>query len=123
LNINRTESPFKWTGFRGAGHDEDLFSVQFLDQAVGWAVGGNGTILATIDGGQNWQAQKAPTDQNLFSVYFLDQTNGWAVGWSGTILATTDGGKSWETRETDVTALLSDVAFQPDGAKGISADR
>jgi len=40
------------------------------------------------------------------------------VGWSGTILATTDGGKSWETRETDVTALLSDVAFQPDGAKG-----
>jgi len=20
MNINRTESPFKWTGFRGAGH-------------------------------------------------------------------------------------------------------
>ena len=24
VNINRTESPFKWTGFRGAGHEHDV---------------------------------------------------------------------------------------------------
>ena len=31
-----------------------LRSVFFLDQARGWAVGANGTILATQDGGRHW---------------------------------------------------------------------
>ncbi len=31
MNINRTESPFKWTGFRGAGHEIGL-AVMPVDQ-------------------------------------------------------------------------------------------
>ena len=69
----------------------------FSDTRHGWAVGDNSTyrrgrILATSDGGIDWQAQKIQTDEALLGVAFPDATHGWVVGWYGTILATSNGG-------------------------------
>ena len=72
-----------------------LNSVYFSDAQRGWAVGGNGTIVVTTDGGATWSAQTSGTSDGLNSVYFSDAQRGWAVGSTGTIVATTDGGATW----------------------------
>ncbi len=73
----------------------DLTDVFFIDTSRGWAVGRDGTILATNDAGQNWQPQSSGTKAWLYSVQFLNDGRGWAVGDDGTILATNDAGQNW----------------------------
>jgi len=74
------------------GHS--LLAVDFPSISCGWAVGQNGTILATSDGGGSWSTQFAPTGDDLRGVSFVDDKNGWAVG-GDCILHTDNGGKSW----------------------------
>jgi photosystem II stability/assembly factor-like uncharacterized protein len=65
---------------------------------IGWAVGTNGTIVHTTDGGTTWTGQSNPlsgTTIVLRGVEFTDATTGWAVGLGGTILHTIDGGSNW----------------------------
>ena len=95
----------------------DLSAVTFVDATHGWAVGGNGVILATADGGATWSAQSSGSDAGLSDVAFPDATHGWAVGGNGVILATADGGATWSAQSSGSDAGLSDVAF-PDATHG-----
>ena len=57
------------------------------DGQRGWAVGDDGTVLATKNGGESWQAQTSGTTKSLTSVYFAaDGQRGWAVEQDGTVL-------------------------------------
>jgi hypothetical protein len=40
----------------------NLIGVHFVGPKRGWAVGSDGTILHTIDGGQSWQPQSGSTN-------------------------------------------------------------
>lgn len=91
-----------------------LTSVYFPTPKLGWAVGHNGVILHSQDGGASWTVQRADGDANsdkagapLLGVWFSDPSNGLAVGAYGYLLATTDGGASW----TDHSAAVEN----PDG--------
>ncbi len=80
-----------------------LSSVHFTDNNTGWAVGWNGTILKTTDGGTNWNPQSSGMIDVLSSVFFIDQNYGWAVGTNmmtnlGLLLITTNGGTNWASQ-------------------------
>lgn len=77
-----------------------LTSVFFIDDKRGWAVGHDGTVIGSSDGGENWQIlrQKHGEDQVLMSVWFEDAEHGLAVGQFGLALETRDGGKTWAER-------------------------
>ena len=57
-----------------------------MDGDNGWAVGANGTIIKTTNGGATWKVQPSGTTKNLHSVHFPSPRRGWAVGDDGTIL-------------------------------------
>ena len=78
-----------------SGTTEWLMGVSFTDANNGTAVGGNGTILRTTDGGENWVSQTSGTNNILYGVSFTDANNGTAVGDSVTIIRTIDGGGNW----------------------------
>ncbi len=74
-----------------------LVSISFPDASNGWAVGKNGDILHSSDGGISWNPQQQNvTTNNLNSVFFVNNQEGWAVG-SGVVLHTVDGGLAWGT--------------------------
>src|ERR1700687_2046780 len=50
---------------------DDLFGVSFVNAQQGWAVGGFGDIVHTMDGGVNWDIQIVDTSVDLFSVKFV----------------------------------------------------
>lgn len=99
-----------WTAQTG-GLGYDLRDVSFVSATHGWAVGGSGTILRTVDGGATWQTQSSGTSQRLNDVHFVDASNGWAVGDGGVILRTSNGGVTWTPQASGTTADLSAVAF------------
>ncbi len=77
----------------------DFTAVVFIDDKHGWAVGTDGVIVSTADGGKHWglQRQTFGTDERLFSVMFITPTDGFAVGSFGLCLKTNDGGANWVT--------------------------
>jgi photosystem II stability/assembly factor-like uncharacterized protein len=86
----------------GALHD-----LTFVDKKIGWAVG-DGTILATVDGGAHWSSQyQGPA--HLSKVDAVDGTHVWALG-GGTLLATADGGRCWRWLP-ELSSSLASVHF------------
>lgn len=88
-----------------------LTDIQFVDAQHGWAVGGNGSIVATANGGAAWKAQASGTTEMLQAVDFVDAQYGWAVGSEGTILATTNGGVTWTKQSSGYNEVLWGVSF------------
>jgi len=74
-----------------------LTGVSFADARHGWAVGHDGVILATTDGGLTWQHQDNGKDLETvyLDVLFRDAQHGFAVGAYGKFMATADDGKTW----------------------------
>ena len=96
-----------------------LTGVSFGDAQHGWAVGHDGVILATTDGGLTWAHQKADTDLEtvLLDVYFSDAQHGMVVGAYGKCFATHDGGKSWQTVAASADELHFNQIVPGDGGR------
>lgn len=89
-----------------------LYAISFNDAMTGTAVGKDGTILRTTDGGSTWSQQNSGTTRILEAVSFSDVNTGTVVGSSGTILRTTDGGSTWNQQNSGVTSnFILGVSF------------
>ena len=99
--------------------DATLRAIQFIDAKEGWAVGDEGVVWHTIDGGQTWEWQSTGIRASLRSVCFLDPYTGWAVGRQelpgggsvGVVLFTRDGGVAWKRLLVNALPGLNQVRF------------
>jgi len=106
--------------------DAALHAVQFVDRQEGWAVGDEGVIWHTINGGQNWERQPSGVAASLRSVCFLNPYTGWIVGREelpitepggvsprslGVLLFTKDGGLTWRQTALNTLPGLNSVRF------------
>lgn len=113
--IGTTNGGIDWY-LKVSGLNRAFYSIFFIDDNVGWVAGGgyigDGIILKTTDGGENWVQQAA--SQYLLSLkdlHFIDYDYGWAVGSVGTIIKTTDGGSTWIKQGGVSNSLLTSVYF------------
>jgi photosystem II stability/assembly factor-like uncharacterized protein len=100
--------------------DAALHAVQFVDREEGWAVGDEGVIWHTIDGGRTWERQPTGVRTSLRSVHFLTPYTGWVVGREeqpygagsvGVVLFTSDGGLKWRRAGENTLPGLNHVHF------------
>ena len=85
--------------------DYQLNGIIYKDLSHVIAVGDDGIIIKSIDGGINWSLQNSQTTSHLYSVSFTDSLNGTAAGgfspWDGIIIHTSDGGNTWYVQFKD----------------------
>ncbi|HEU5316964.1 MAG TPA: YCF48-related protein [Chloroflexota bacterium] len=79
----------------GQAAPRDPLGFSFPSVNRGFAVGQQGQIFRTDDGGTTWTRQTSGTTQRLRGVQFQDENTGYAVGDDGTILVTNNGGDTW----------------------------
>jgi photosystem II stability/assembly factor-like uncharacterized protein len=100
--------------------DAALHAVQFVDENEGWAVGDEGVLWHTVDGGQNWERQPTGIRASLRSVHFLNPYTGWiagreelpnGAGSAGVLLFTSDGGLKWRRLGSNAFPGLNRVRF------------
>jgi photosystem II stability/assembly factor-like uncharacterized protein len=99
-----SESRRDWRQVANVPTRSTLTAVAAVGNMV-WAVGHEGVIVHSQDGGQTWVRQRvAPFDKNsidltngapLLDVLFLDEKRGYAIGAYSLMLVTTDGGQTW----------------------------
>jgi photosystem II stability/assembly factor-like uncharacterized protein len=105
--------------------DPIFYSVDFLDENVGWVGGEFGQIRVTEDGGTTWGAQHSsllgakyrdimslPT---ILCLRMRDRQSGVAVGTYGAIITTADGGQTWNFYQSPVAEPLYDIKYLADG--------
>ena len=100
-----------WEIARQADFETHFEDVTFIDAQNGWAVGYQGTIVHTTDGGAHWESQTSGTSTWLQGITFFSSTEGWAVGQGGIILHTTDSGNNWEAQTSGTSNDLWGVTF------------
>ncbi len=88
-----------------------LLSVHFENAELGWAVGQDGVIVKTTDGGYTWISQNSGTDDYLNYVEFVNENVGWVIGTGPTILKTTNGGASWFSQLGTISTTLWSASF------------
>jgi hypothetical protein len=105
---------------------QDIF---FVDKSIGYAVGLDGMIKKTSNGGQTWISQESGTTLNLTSVFFFNNSLGFATGEymtqcsgndcnkSSVFLKTINGGQNWTKEFKPGIARFYDLWFfnQNDG--------
>lgn len=80
-----------------------LTSIKFVSANQGFAVGHQGTILATKNAGKSWQlVQHNPELPPLLSLGFVNKHLGFAVGAYGLAFKTQDGGNNWQEITDDL---------------------
>ncbi len=76
-----------------------LKKIFFLNENTGYAVGTNGTILKTTDGGNIWTSKNSGVTNTLYDIHFVNNNIGYAVGTKDNngelVIKTVDGGDSW----------------------------
>lgn len=110
--------------------DAPLRAVQFVDKNEGWAVGDEGVVWHTIDGGRNWEFQPTGTRASLRGMHFLTPFTGWIVGReelptgssAGVVLFTNDGGLKWHPMTQNVLPGLNCVKFFNDKEGIVAGD-
>ncbi|MCG3164302.1 MAG: Ycf48-like protein [Bacteroidia bacterium] len=96
--------------------------AHFINSTTGFAVGGKGTILKTVNGGNSWAEVNSPIDTVDFNaVYFIDANTGFVAGGNyaqfdtvnstRTILKTIDGGNNWSIILNEHGGWLNDIEF------------
>jgi photosystem II stability/assembly factor-like uncharacterized protein len=95
----------------GATDSTSWGDVCFATPRLGWAVSARGAILATVDGGAHWTAQRRGSRSGYYDIDTVSTSTVWVVGAHGTILRTRNGGKTWVSLSSGTTKNLWTVQF------------
>jgi len=89
-----------------------LYGVYFKDPLQGWAVGLDGIIIHTQDGGKKWKQLDSPAEFALYKIMVIGN-NGWAVGLRGGYVFSTDDGRTWTMDDQSIRTRfwLRDLCF------------
>jgi photosystem II stability/assembly factor-like uncharacterized protein len=88
---------FSQTGWvqQTSGITQHLNSIFFTSIDTGWAVGNNGNVIKTTNGGSNWNLQATLNDRLLRTVNFINSSTGFTSGMLSNIYKTTNAGLNW----------------------------
>jgi len=100
-----------WTARQIA--DVDLLAVSCVNNRVGWAVGRDGRLVHTVDGGASWALQRSGVDSDLRALAMAitgdGRYAGIAVGDRGAFLRTIDG-MNWSPVDTSLIETMRGAA-------------
>ena len=88
-----------------------LRRVQFINELTGWACGGHGTLIKTINGGNTWSVISNGTTSFLSCIYFIDENTGWIGSEDAVVKKTTNGGISWYSAPIQTNDFSAEFFF------------
>ena len=106
--VNPLQSPTK----------NSLRGISILDSNIAWLSGAKGTILRTVNGGNNWELLSPPDNDSLdfrdVEAFSANEAIIINAGSPSRIYRTENGGKSWELvyENTSEAAFMNSIAFK-----------
>ncbi|WP_373511061.1 YCF48-related protein [Persicitalea sp.] len=115
LIARTTDGAATWHRVGGSLSGFYLSDLHFVNSEKGFAIGAEGDLLSTANGGKSWNVRKLNTfnsnPSNSFDLFFLDDTYGWILGSNRALLRTTDGGTTWTSQQLPITVAIYQLFF------------
>jgi photosystem II stability/assembly factor-like uncharacterized protein len=108
-----------WTQLN-LGISNTFNNVFFINPLTGW-IAGQGPILGTTNGGNNWSIEYYGTNADFRSLYFSNNQTGYAAGvlnGVGLIVKTTNAGQNWVQQVTGVGYFILSIYFRNNSDTG-----
>jgi len=102
----QTKSTGVWTELNPKVPRVDYLGIHFVNKNTGWAVGANGTIIKTTNGGSSWTNSFSNTTTPILKIRSNNGQIVIASGFGGMILRSTDGGDTFTQVISNVTGDL-----------------
>ena len=111
--LAQAQDPYRgWQWQNPLPQGNSISAIRFsADKKRGWAVGSNGVVLTTNNGGFEWEEQQSPANTTLYGLYVKDRSRVVITGARGVVLTTNNGGGKWVLRPSGVRAHLFAVTF------------
>ena len=101
------------------GVNSDIYGIDFVNETHGIAVGVNGVIIGTDDGGASWEPRDVPEAVQGFSFYdvaFINPIRAFVVGENGTLLRSSGTGDSaigynWLVWDTGSSSTINSIGY------------
>ena len=108
--IYRTvDGGYTWT--KRIDNNHRIYDFYFLNDNIGWAVGGGSVIYHTTNGGNYWKPlSKLSEGTDLRCLRFTSAATGWAGGYLG-LQKTTDGGYNWAPVDIPIDKAVAGICF------------
>ncbi|MFH0992149.1 MAG: YCF48-related protein [bacterium] len=98
--------------------NSNLKAVKYITSTFVLAVGDNGTVLKSTNGGSTWAKLPSPknpgvvgeTTNPLSSISFINENSGWIVG-DYSIFKTVDGGNTWQLQSLGINRDMNAIFF------------
>lgn len=98
-----------WTEVNPKVPRVDYLGIHFINPDTGWAVGAEGAIIYSVNGGKNWFVSNSSTSNHLLNVHSFNGQVVVASGYNGTIVRSTDGGLTWQLINSGVIGNLWEI--------------
>lgn len=85
-----------------------IFMLSILQ---GWAVGTNGVIYKTENGGNSWVKQESNSTSTITGIQFINELIGWVSTSDGKIIKTDNGGTNWVEISSNTGVNYKNVHF------------
>ncbi len=89
---------------------KSLFGVFAQTKSKVWAVGIDGLMLFSENGGQTWIQKKTPIEKHLFDIKIIGDM-GYAIGKEGIYIMSSDGGNTWSQVDIGAKFYLQGIGF------------
>jgi photosystem II stability/assembly factor-like uncharacterized protein len=110
LSFSTSFSQVTWSP-QNSNTYENLNGIYLVNANTGYAVGNNGVVLRTTNGGQSWTPKSFPASTNNLSVYFLDDLTGFVGNQDANIYKTINGGNNWEVNGSASTYAITSLSM------------
>ena len=101
------------------GVNSNIYGIDFVNETHGIAVGSDGVIIGTDDGGLSWEPRDIPEEVQGLSFYdvaFINPIRAFVVGENGTLLRSSGTGTSsigynWLVWDTGTTSTIKSISY------------
>lgn len=103
----------QWSYVNPAPTPDWYISMNFVDSQTGFALGTDGNLARSSDGGRTWIEVKRNRFPKCYctDMVFTTENNGLITGAAGMILKTTDGGVNWDSVDSGTGEDLRSVCM------------
>lgn len=113
LILNTIDAGKNWTTAHTT--QSQLRAICFPSSTIGFAVGQEGKIHKTSDGGSTWVEKSSGVSNHFYSISFVDSQTGLVCGSGGIVMKTADGGETWTSISSGTTNWLYSISISDNG--------
>lgn len=114
-----TNGGLNWVKQTNLPYEKQRSEIDFINTTTGWSPGTDGSLLKTVNGGENW-VESIVGFENLTGVDFLNANTGYLTTTTGKVLKTVNGGDNWTLLEPSFFSYLKSIMFLNDQTGWIS---